>query len=701
MSTSKTPALFADFPAATDADWRKAAEEGLAGASFEKKLITRTPEGIDLQPIYSRADGEKLSLPEAWPGLAPYVRGIDPLGSRVSGWYICQEPGSRNLEQFNAALQHDLLCGQNAVSLPLDTATRLGLDSETAKPAEVADRGLSIASLEDIEAALQGVDLAAVPLFVSAGIAALPVTALLAAWLSKQGRSVVGLNGAILSDPFSEWVRRGQLPVSMSKACDDMALLTQWATKDKLKLRTIGVDAALWAEAGANAVQELAFGLATGVDYLRAMHERKISADDAGSRFIFSYALGSNFFMEIAKLRAARLLWARTIEVAGGGAEAQRLVCHGRTTQWNKTVLDPHVNLLRTTTEAYAGVVGGCTGLQVGAFDECLRTPDDFSQRLARNIQIILAEECQLGRVVDPAGGSWYVETLTRQLAEKAWALFQEIARKGGMAAAIREGFPQSLVEKTANERVTAVESRRDGIIGTNLHPNLREKIAAIVPSSARKTDARPQPSAAVRAALSKLVSCDRGVLPREIQVAFGHGATIGSVTAALASAGDTAPAVKPVISRRRAEPFEALRRRSEAFLARTGARPKVFLATMGPRKQHAARADFSSGFFAAGGFEMIPNKGFETAEAAAGVAIASGAPIVVLCSTDETYPALVPPFAQMLKAAAKPPLIVLAGLPATPELQQQFKAAGVDEFIHLRANCAKLLGNLQDKLGL
>ena len=153
MSTSKTPALFADFPAATDADWRKAAEEGLAGASFEKKLITRTPEGIDLQPIYSRADGEKLSLPEAWPGLAPYVRGIDPLGSRVSGWYICQEPGSRNLEQFNAALQHDLLCGQNAVSLPLDTATRLGLDSETAKPAEVADRGLSIASLEDIEAA--------------------------------------------------------------------------------------------------------------------------------------------------------------------------------------------------------------------------------------------------------------------------------------------------------------------------------------------------------------------------------------------------------------------------------------------------------------------------------------------------------------------------------------------------------------------
>ena len=701
MSTTPTKILFADFPAATDADWRQAAEEGLAGASFDKKLVTRTPEGIDLQPIYSRADGEKLSLPESWPGLAPYVRGADALGSRSSGWYLCQEPGSRDIGEFNAALQKDLLHGQNAVSLPLDSATRLGVYSESASPSDVSDVGLSLSSVDDVGRALQGVDISAVPVFAAAGIAALPFTALLTAWLTKQGQPASALNGAILSDPISEWLRRGSLPVGLDKAYDDMAALTQWANKDKLRLRTVGVDAGLWAEAGASAVQELAFGLATGVQYLQALHGHKISADEAGPRFLFSYSLGSHFFMEIAKLRAARLLWARAIEAAGGGAEAQRLVAHGRTTRWNKTVLDQHVNLLRTTTEAFAGVVGGCSGLQVGAFDECHRTPDEFSQRLARNIQIILAEECQLGRVVDPAGGSWYVETLTRQLAEKAWALFQDITRKGGMAAAIQAGYPQSLLEKTANDRLSAVESRRDGVIGTNLQPNLRERLPAAGTPNARPIVARPQPNAGARVALARLTSCDRSALPTEMQAAFAQGACLGSVTAAIASNSAAAPAVKKVTARRRAEPFEALRRRAEAFLAKSGARPKVFLATMGPRKQHAARADFSSGFFGTGGFETIPNKGFETPEAAAEAAIKSGAPIVVLCSTDETYPTLVPPFAQALKAAAKPPLIVLAGMPATPELQQQFKAAGVDEFIHVRANCAKLLATFQDKLGL
>ena len=701
MSKTTTQPLFADFPAATDADWRKAAEEGLAGAPFDKKLITRTPEGIDLQPIYSRTDGEKLSLPEAWPGVAPYVRGVDALGSRTAGWFICQEPGSRNPGEFNAALQRDLLRGQNAVSLPLDTATRLGLDSESAPAAEVADRGLSLSTISEVESALHGVDISAVPLFVSAGIAALPITALLTAWLAKQGKSANDLNGAVLADPLSEWLRRGDLPVSLDKAYGDMALLTQWTKKNRLQLRTVGVDAGLWAEAGASAVQELAFGLATGVDYLHALHRHKISASDAGPRFLFTFSLGSHFFMEIAKLRAARLLWARAIEAAGGDAAAQRLVCHGRTTRWNKTVLDQHVNLLRTTTEAFAGVVGGCSGLQVGAFDECHRTPDEFSQRLARNIQIILAEECQLGRVVDPAGGSWYVETLTRQLAEKAWALFQDITRKGGMAAAIHEGYPQSLVAKTANDRLSAMESRRDGVIGTNLQPNLREKLVAVETAAARIAPARTTPEAGARTALSRLGSCTGAALVGEMQSAFAQGATLGSITAALAATGKAVPTVQKVLPRRRAEPFEALRRRSEALLARTGARPKVFLATMGPRKQHAARADFSAGFFGAGGFEAIPNKGFDTPEAAAAAAIKSGAPVVVLCSTDETYPVLVPPLALALKAAAKPPVIVLAGLPATPELQQQFKTAGVDEFIHVRANCAKLLATFQDKIGL
>lgn len=651
MNTAATGALFAGFPPATDADWRKVAEESLEGAPFEKKLITRTPEGIDLQPIYSRTDGAKLGPDHQWPGLPPYLRGATPLGSRESGWFICQEPAWENPAACSASLRDSLERGQNAVSLPLDTATRLGLDPQKAASTDVGDTGLTLTTVDDVAAALQGVAPGAVPVFVSAGLAAPAVTALLTGWLARHGQPANALHGAVLGDPFAEWLRRGRLPAGPESAFAALAGLTARVHRDGWRLRTIGVDAGAWAEAGGHAVQELAFGLATGVAYLKEMDARGLGVDAAAPRVQFTFALGSHLFMEVAKLRAARLLWARAVQAAGGGSEAQRLVSHGRTTRWNKTLLDPHVNLLRTTTECFAGVVGGCAGLQVGAFDECGRTPDEFSRRLARNVQIILAEECQLAQVVDPAGGSWYVETVTRQLAEKAWALFQEIERRGGMAAAIRAGYPQGLVAKTAGDRIAAVETRRDGIIGTNLHPNLREK---------------PAPA---------------GVTPPP----------------AVASAGD----VPRLVPRRRAEPFEALRSRAEKHLARTGARPAVFLAGMGPRKQHAARADFSAAFFAAGGFGTVAGKGLESPEAAVKAAAASCAPVVVICSTDDTYPALVPPLAQGLKALTPPPLVVLAGLPPTPELQQQYQAAGVDEFIHVRANCAKLLAAFQDKLGL
>ena len=614
--------FFAEFPASTRDDWRKAAEEFLAGAPFEKKLITRTPEGIDLQPIYTRED--TAHLPEMWPGLPPYVRGADALGNRVDGWHICQEPGETDAAGFNAALLHDLQRGQNAVSIPARLAKQL-------------------------DVALRNVDVAAVPVFVRAGATAKAALATLSALAKTQGHAATALRGAVLADPIDCMLADGASPLVIAFAYDDMAALVRVVKNERLALRTIGVNAAAWAEAGGNAVQELAFGLATGVDYLRALDQRGLPANDTASQVLFTFALGSHLFMEIAKLRAARLLWARAVQAAGGDVDGQRLICHGRTTRWNKTVLDPHVNLLRTTTEAFAGVVGGCSGLQVGTFDECIRTPDDFSRRLARNIQIILAEECQLGRVVDPAGGSWYVETLTHQLAEKAWTLFQEIERFGGMAHAVAEGFPQALVEKTAAERLAAVAGRRDGIIGTNLHPNLREKFPAVE---------------AVASASVSAPTADNGV--------------------------------KRLVPRRRAEGFEALRRRTE------GRRPKVFLAGFGPRKQHAARAEFSAGFFAAGGFECVSEKkGFETPEAAAQAALASGAPVVVLCSTDETYPTLVPAAARLLKASNQPPLVVLAGLPATPELQQQFKDAGVDEFIHLRANCEKVLAGMLAQIGL
>jgi methylmalonyl-CoA mutase len=712
MSTPTREKLFGGFPAATAAEWRKVAEESLAGAPFEKKVVTRTPEGIDLRPIYTREDGERLPLRSTWPGLAPYLRGSSALGARPAGWLIAQELPYGRPDEFNQALLQDLNRGQNCVNLLFDIATRLGLDPDSGLPGEVGGCGLSLATLDDVGRALRGVDLASVPLYAPAGVSALAITALLAAWMAEQGKSPSALHGAVLSDPVSEWVGRGVLPGGLFCAYDEMAALTDWAARNKMRLRTVGVHASLWADAGGNAVHELAFGLATGVEYLRELSLRKVAASRAGPRFLFSYSLGSHFFMEIAKLRAARLLWARAVGAAGGDEQAQRLVCHGRTSIWNKTILDPHVNLLRATSEAFAGVVGGCSSIHVAPFDECFRVPDDFSRRLARNVQIILAEECQLGRVVDPAGGSWYVETVALELAEKAWTLFQDVERRGGMAAALRAGFPQEQVALSARDRIASAETRRDGIIGTNLHPNLREAMergqapdyaALAAKRAAQIVSYRMSPEAErgaeVLEKLASLLGAPAGTKMAILTDAFLHGASLGEVTRVLRSGRDDEGPIAKVRMRRRSESFEAVRRRSEDFRERTGARPRVFLANLGPRKQHGARADFSAAFFGAGGFEAVSSKGFDTPEAAAIAAIDSKAPIVVICSTDESYPQLVPPIAAALKAVPGGPRVVLAGLP--PGQVDQLQAAGVDEFIHARANCAQMLAAFQDKLGM
>jgi methylmalonyl-CoA mutase len=712
MSNATYEKLFGEFQSATAAEWRQAAEESLAGAPFEKKLVTRTPEGIDLQPIYTREDWQKLPLQATWPGLSPYERGSTALGARSHGWTIAQELPYGRPQEFNQALLHDLNRGQNCVNLLFDIATRLGLDPDSGKPGEVGGCGLSLATVDDVDRALRGVDLGAVPIHAPAGISALSITALLAAWLGEQGKKPSALHGAILSDPITEWIGGGSLPGGLSAAFDEMAALTDWVAKNRVRLRTVGVHANLWADAGGSAVHELAFGLATSVEYLRELGRRKLAVNRSAPRFLFTLSLGSNFFMEIAKIRAARLLWARAAGAAGGNEEARRTAIHGRTSLWNKTVLDPQVNLLRTTSEAFSGIVAGCSSIHVAPFDECFRVPDDFSRRLARNIQIILAEECQLTRVVDPVGGSWYVETLTLQLAEKAWALFQEVERKGGMVAALRAGFPQETVAKCAQERIAGVETRRDGVIGTNLHPNLKEKpVSARMPDYAElaakraaqivnyRTSPEAERGAEVLNRLATLLDAPASTRMATLIDAFQHGATLGEVTRVLRSGREAEAAVARVRIRRRSESFEAIRRRSEDFKERTGARPKVFLANLGPRKQHGARADFSAGFFAAGGFEAVSNKGFGSPEEAAKAALESGAPVVVICSTDETYPALVPPLAAALKAAPPGPVVILAGLPAGQV--DALRAAGVDDFIHVRANCAQMLAALQDKLGL
>jgi len=657
---------FDEFPAPTYEAWRAETEATLAGAAFEKKLVTRTSEGIDIQPIYRREDLAGLTHLGSLPGTRPFVRGTRSNGA----WEVAQEIPGESAGALNEALRNDLEHGQTAINITLEEAARI----ETAR---------------DFDQILEGVDLSRLPLFIQPGSAALPLFALLISHLLRKGTDLRALRGAFENDPLGELISHGSLPHSLAAAFERMALVTRLAILQTPQFRTVGVRLHACSDAGGNAVQELAFALATGVEYLRQLETRGLGVNEAAPRFLFSFSMGADFFTALAKLRAARMLWARVVGASGGGADAQKMQIHARTSLWNRSTLDPYVNMLRGTTEAFSAVAGGCDSLHVGVFDEVIRPPDEISRRLARNTQTILRDECHFGHVIDPAGGSYYVETLTDQLARKAWTLFQEIEKQGGMARAVTNGTPQEQVRAVAATKAEAVALRRLSLIGVNVYANPREK-----PLETKRAEAATGAHTAAKDPLPGLrEAAQENIVQLAIAVA-AEGATLGELASAL-SARDGEPAkAEPLALRRAAEPFERMR----AAVAAAGP-PKVFLANMGPLRQHKPRADFATSFFQVGGFGVIENRGFPSVEAAAEAAGQSGAPIVVICSTDETYPEIVPPLARKIKAGRPDVILVLAGFPK--EHVEAFKAAGVDEFIHIRTNCCQTLRGIAGKMGL
>ena len=610
------------------ATWRKTVENELKGAPFDKKLLTKTFEGITLKPLYTRAD---LAGREPRPGSRR---------TRLGAWEVAQEIAAATAEEFNAKLREDLMGGQNAVVLRMDTPAR--------------PEGLPLEAPGVLETALKDVEIAAIPVHINTGADASKAAGHYIALANLRGVDGSSLRGSVTADPLNVWAAAGSLPISLSSAYEWLASWTKRAAVVAPALRTVGVDARLWAEAGGGAVLELACALAASVEYIRELRERGVPIDISVPRLRITFGAGPQFLMETAKFRAWRSLVVRAVVALGGDAElAEQVAVNAATTRWDKTRLDPHVNMLRATTEAFSAVLGGVDSLHVAPFDSLdgIGGGDAFSRRIARNVHAILAEEFGAIAPADPAGGSWCIESLTDELARKAWAQFQEIEAAGGFAAALRAGLPQRLAAACAKEKAQAVGTRRLGVIGTNLFPNPKE------------TPLGP---------LAK-----RPVTGAWIQ-----------------------ERIEPAVCFRAAAGFEKLRDASADFARRTGKRPRVFLAKMGPLAQHKARADFSAGFFAPGGFEMVAKQAFATAAEAASAAVESGAEIAVLCSTDETYPELAPAFASALKAAKPAVTAVLAGLPADQAVQDAFSAAGFDLFIHLRAPVEETLANLLKKIG-
>jgi methylmalonyl-CoA mutase len=689
-----------DFPPVGYDAWRPLAEADLEGAPFEQKLVTHTYEGIDIQPVYTRRDRPEEDDPNGFPGLPPFVRGSRPLGVVQTGWDLRQEHAHPDLTVANRAIVEDLQGGVTSLLLRLDFAARNGLDPDDPAADGFAGRdGLMAYHRDDLDAALAGVHLHMVGLTLEAGAAFLPAVALLVALWQRRSVTPEQARGAFNADPLAVLARDGQLPVSPATALAQLADLAAWTAKQYPQVTAVRVGTAPYHHAGATAVQDVACGMATAVEYLRAMSRAGLDIDTAARQILFSISVGTHHFLAIAKLRAARRLWARVVQACGGSPSAGAMRLHARVSKRVLTQRDPHVNLLRNTVAVFAAGLGGAEAITSVPFDTVAGLPDDFSRRIARNTVLVLQEEAHLHRVIDPPGGSWYLDWLTDRIADKGWELFQEIERQGGMLLAIENGWVARLIDSTFAPRARNIARRKEGITGVSEFPNVgEERVAHPPPDRVALREEAAKRISRLRIAERELgipsqsaLRSPQSAMERAVEAA-ARGATIGQLARALGF--HVEPTLLPPLAPHMfAEPFEELRDASDAWHAAHGQRPSVFLANLGPVAHHTARATYAKNFFEAGGFAVIGNNGFKDADAAARAFADSEARVAVICSSDKLYPDVVPQVAPKLKAAGARS-VVLAGNPGANEAA--WRAAGVDRFIFIKCD---VLATLREML--
>ncbi|MDH6125431.1 methylmalonyl-CoA mutase small subunit [Kitasatospora sp. GP82] len=616
--------LAAEFPDASREQWRRLVEgvlrksgaQDAAGVQAEDALATQLQDGLRVRPLYTAEDA---TGDPGLPGFPPFVRGGRPQGSAVSGWDVRQHHADPDARRTNEAVLADLEHGVGSVWLTL------------------GHTGLAVDRLPD---ALQGVylDLAAVVLDAGAEFAAAGER-LLKLYQEREVPAGAAA-GNLGADPLGLLARTGRDEATDVRLAEAAALALR-CESEYPGVRALVVDALPYHDAGASPAQELGCALATGLAYLRELTAAGLTLDAAAAQLEFRFAADADQFLSIAKFRAARRLWARVAQVCGVTAEAAAQRQHAVTSAVMMTERDPWVNMLRTTVACLAAGVGGADAVTVLPFDSVLGLPDAFARRIARNTQAILLEESHLARVVDPAGGSWYVEQLTEELARAAWAWFQEIERAGGQRAALAGGLVGERIAETWAKRSTALAKRREPITGVSEFPNLQE-----------------QP-----------------LLRENAPVPLGGGL----------------PRV------RRAQAYEALRTRSDAHVAETGDRPRLFLAAIGPAAVHTARSSFAANLFQAGGIETSTAEGVEGAALAEAFA-ASGASVACLCSGDQLYAEHAPAVAAALKAAGAR-RVLLAGRPG--ELREAYQRAGVDEFVFAGCDAVAVLSSVLDEIGV
>ena len=700
----ETMSLLEDFDPVSYDQWRAIVEGDLKGVPFEKKLVSHTYEGIDIQPVYSQRDWDNTNDASGYPGFKPRTRGADPMGLAACGWDVRQEHADPDLVKSNEHILDDLQRGATSLQLRFDAASRDGYDpDDPAAEALVGRDGLAVYSLNDLDALLDTVRLGAIAIGLEAGGTALPMAATLTALWDKRDVARDRVYASLNTDPLAVLARTGDLPTSIDTAMSHLGELAVFCNKELPKVRAVRVGTGPYHHAGATAAQDLGLSMATAFQYLKAMTDAGLSVDEAAKQITFAYSLGCNFFLAIAKLRAARKLWTRLLEACGAedAAGVGSMQMHVRTSKRVLTARDPWVNLLRNTVTTFAGAIGGAQVITSEPFDKAIGLPDAFSRRIARNTQVILQEESHLAKVIDPAGGCYFIENLTDELAEKGWAELQKIEEQGGMAAALSQGYVHEQIDSAFKGRLENIAKRKDPVTGVSEFPNLSEKpVEKQVPDFEKVREAATQRNA--RANRSVEIKGTPGT--GEVMASLVEAAKSGATVAAMARAiwGDEQPtSITPLHPHPYAQPFEALRDASDSYLAMTGQRPRVFLANLGPIAHHTARAGYARNFFEAGGFEVMTNKGFQGDDAADQAAAAfadSGANIAVICSSDKLYPEMVPAAAPKLHAAGAR-TVVLAGHPG--ENEATYREAGVDRFIFMKCDVLATLRELLDEEGV
>lgn len=620
--------LFQDFPPVSTQEWMDRITADLKGADFEKRLVWKTNEGFKVNPFYREENIKNLKTAESLPGEYPYVRGT----KKDNEWYTRQDIKVTDLKAANAKALDVLKKGINSIGFNISS---------------------DLVTAENVKVLLQGINPETVELnFTTCNKKSLDLVKILVDYLKATGANLMNCFGSVNYDPFKPLLKKG-------RDCQDWVANAAEIVKTAAALprfRVLAVQAHAFSDGGAYIYQELGYALADANEILSKLVASGLDAGLVAKKIKFNFGIGGNYFMEIAKFRAARWLWALIVEsykpickndCTNKSAEgiclcASKIYTHAQTSAFNKTIFDAQVNMLRTQTESMSAAIAGVNSILVRPFDETYKEADDFSERIARNQQLLLKEECHFNRITDASSGSYYIENLTKSLAEQAWTLFLEID-EDGFYEEIKKGTVQKAVDASAESRRKALATRREILLGTNQYPNFTE-----VAGSKIKNDS---------------CSCGCG--------------EIGDLP--------TLP------THRLAEDFETLRLATE----KSGKTPKVFMLTIGSLAMRLARSQFSSNFFGCAGYQIIDNLGFETVADGVKAARAAKADIIVLCSSDDEYATFAPEAYELVKGKE---LFVVAGAPACAD---ELKAKGIENFINVKSNVLETLQGFNKALGL